>query len=126
MFDPPLADLSSSLPDAARWIEARYLGASTWLESRLPQAGTLIAGTTFSIYGRYIADMVRRIAQEWPFLLRVGLFVALVGFGFGLIIGTVAPLITAGLRWVETPFLVPAILSAFIVIGILAERSGRI
>ncbi|AKU91986.1 DUF3392 family protein [Vulgatibacter incomptus] len=126
MLDPHLANLPSSLPEAASSIEALYLRLSGWLEAHLAQAGTLIAGTTFSLYARNLGETVRRFAKSWPFILRVGLFVGLVGFGFGLIIATIAPVVTAGLRWVGTPFLVPAILAAFIVIGILAERNGRI
>lgn len=126
MMDPYLANLQSSLPEAATLVEASYLRLSVWLEAHLPQTGTLIAGTTFSLYGRILADRVRRVAHEWPFILRVALFVGMVGFGFGLIIATISPLVTAGLRWVGLPFLVPTILAAFLVIGILGERSGRI
>lgn len=121
-----LADLPASIPEAAQSLEALYLRGSSWLAARLPQAGAVIAVTTFSLYARHIADTARRVAQNWPFILRLVLFVGLVGFGFGMIVGTIAPLVTEGLRWVGTPYLVPTILAAFIVIGILAERSGRI
>lgn len=126
MPDVNLAEIPASLPEAALSLEALYLRGSSWLAAHLPQTGTVIAGTTFSLYGRHIADAARRAAQHWPFILRVGLFVGLVGFGFGMIVGTIAPLVTEGLRWVGTPYLVPTIFAAFIVIGILAERSGRI
>ena len=71
-------------------------------------------------------DRLRRVAYTWPFPLRAGLFISVVGLGFAAVIAACAPLVTAGLRSIGTPYLVPAILSAFILLGILAERSGRI
>lgn len=126
MLDPHLADLPSSLPEAARAIEGLYLRLSSWLEANLEQVGTLIAASTFYVYGRLLTEKLRQLTLEWPFIVRLGLFVGMVGFGFGLIIATAAPVVTAGLRWAGTPFLVPTILAAFLVVGILAERSGRI
>lgn len=133
MLDPivSLADLHlfafpGSLPEAATLVEGSYLRVSRWLADHLPRVGTLIAATSLSLYGRYITDSVRRFAHRWPFPVRAGVWITLVGFGFGLIIATVSPLVTAGLRAVGTPYLVPAILCAFILVGILAERSGRI
>lgn len=126
MPDLHLDDLSSQLPGIAQSIETHYLQLSGWLASHLPRIGTLLACITLSLYGRAIADRARRLALEWPFILRVGLFVAVVGFGFSLIIASVAPLVTAGLSRVETPYLVPAVFACFLVVGILAERSGRI
>lgn len=114
------------LPVVARSIETGYLLLASWLEGHLPRIGTLIAATTLSLYGRAIADRTRRLAEDWPFILRLSLFVSVVGFGFSLIIATTAPLIAAGLRLAGTPYVVPAIFGSFLVIGILAERSGRI
>ncbi len=114
------------LPGIAQSIESHYLQLSSWLESHLPRIGSLLACTTLSLYGRLLADRARQLAIEWPFILRVGLFVAVVGFGFSLIIATVAPLITAGLAMAGTPYLVPATFACFLIVGILAERSGRI
>ncbi|WP_373048558.1 DUF3392 family protein [Vulgatibacter sp.] len=126
LADLQLNDLPGTAPEAARLVEGSYLRLAGWLEGHLPRIGTLIAATSISLYGRYLTDTVRKTARDWPFLLRVGLFVVVVGFAVGAIIAAVAPLITAGLRSVGTLYLLPAILCAFIVIGILAERSGRI
>jgi len=118
--------LPASLPEAAGLVEGSYLKLSAWLAGRLPQIGTLLVAVTYSLYGRILSEALRRTASRWPFPLRLSVFVAVVGFGAGLIIASVAPLVTDGLRAVGTSYLVPAILCAFIVIGILAERSGRI
>jgi hypothetical protein len=126
MLDLHLAELPNSLPEAARSLEGQYLRLSGWLEANLPQIGTLIAASTFYVYGRVLTEKLRHFTTEWPFIVRLGLFVGMVGFGFGLIIATASPVVTAGLRWAGTPFLAPMILAAFLVIGILAERSGRI
>jgi len=119
-------DLPGSVPEAARLVEASYLGLAGWIERHLPRVATVLAGVSLSLYGRHVTEALRRIAWSWPFPLRAGLFIAVVGLGFGAIIAAVAPLIAAGLRQVGTPYLVPATLSAFILLGILAERSGRI
>ena len=124
--DLNVVELPRSGPEFAGLVEGSYLRLSLWLAEHLPQVGTLIAGTAFSLYGRYITEILRRIAHRWPFPLRAGLYIGVVGIGFGAIIATVSPVITAGLRLVGTYYLVPATLSAFILIGILAERSGRI
>jgi hypothetical protein len=130
MVDPILSfaelQMPRSLPEAARLIEGSYLALCHWIEAHLPQAGTLIAGASLSLYGRYITDGLRRTMVNWPFIVRAGIYIALVGLGFGAIIGTVAPLVTSGLRLISTPYLVPAFLCALILVGILAERSGRI
>lgn len=124
--DPFLAQIPSSVPEAARMIEGSYLRCSSWLAQHLPRVGTLISAALLSLYARHVNDTVRRVAAGWPFPLRVAAFVAVVGFGFGLIIAFASPLIAAGLRAVGTYYLLPATLCAFIVVGILAERSGRI
>jgi len=119
--DPPRTG-----PEAARLIEDSYLRLSGWIEAHLPEVGMLIAATLLSLYGRRISDLLRRITKRWPFPLRVALFIAVPGLGFAALIASVSPFITTAFKAVGTPFLVPAILSAFIFIGILAERSGRI
>jgi hypothetical protein len=124
--DSLLALIPSSLPEAARSIEGLYLRCSGWLAQHLPRIGTLIVAALLSLYARRINDTVRRVAAGWPFPLRVAAFIAVVGFGFGLIIAAASPLVAAGLRSVGTYYLLPATLCAFIVVGILAERSGRI
>lgn len=121
-----LVDLPRSVPEAARLIEGLYLGASAWLEAHLARVGTVLAGLSVSLSARHVTEPLRRFAASWPFPLRLALFVGVVGLGFGLLIGALSPFVTAGLRAVGTHYLVPAILCAFITIGILAERSGRI
>lgn len=124
--DPHLVDLPRTGPEAARLIETSYLRLSAWTANHLPRIGTLIVGVSLSLYGRYVTEGLRRVAYTWPFPLRAGLFISVVGLGFAAVIAACAPLVTAGLRSIGTPYLVPAILSAFILLGILAERSGRI
>jgi|GEM_PF-2141252 len=125
MRDLTLDAVVGHLPEVARSIETGYLGLSHWLEAHLPRISTLIAATTLSLYGRIITDRTRQLAQDWPFILRLALFVS-VALGFSLLIASVAPLIAAGLKLAGTPYLVPAVFGAFLVIGILAERNGRI
>ena len=67
------------------------------------------------------ANMPRLLPEK-----EAAVFITVVGLGFGLVIATLAPLVTTGLRAVGTYHLVPATLCAFITIGILAERNGRI
>ena len=132
MVDPNLfADLHvvplpRSGPEFAGLVEGGYLRLCAWIADHLPRVGTLVAATTLSLYGRYLTDALRRIARNWPFPVRTAVFIVAVGFGMGGIIATVGPLVAAGLGVVATPYLVPATLSLFIVIGILAERNGRI
>lgn len=124
--DLNVVDLPRSGPEFAGLVEGNYLRLSHWLAAHLPRVGTVIAAAASSLYGRHLTETLRRIAHGWPFILRAALFISVVGLGFGAIIATVSPLITAGLRVVGTVYLVPATLFAFILIGILAERSGRI
>lgn len=124
--DLQLAPVPRSVPEFARLVEGNYLRLCAFLAEHLPRVGTLVAATTLSLYGRYLTESLRRFSKDWPFVLRTCLFVVAVGFGMGTIIATVGPLVAAGLRWVAVPYLVPATLSLFLVIGILAERQGRI
>ena len=100
--------------------------ASAWAEAYLPQLGLIIAATLLSLYGVRITNLVRLRTQRWPFAVRTALFIVIAGLGFGAMIAALAPLITSGLRLVGQPFVIPTSLAAFIAIGILAERSGRI
>jgi len=125
MRDLALDAVVGHLPKVARSIESGYLELSSWLEAHLPRISTLITATILSFYGRVVTDRTRQLAQDWPFILRLALFVS-VGLGFSLLIASASPLIAAGLKLAGTPYLVPAVFGAFLVIGILAERNGRI
>src|SRR5690606_2649462 len=97
MRDLALDAVVGHLPKVARSIESGYLELPSWLEAHLPRISTLITATILSFYGRVVTDRTRQLAQDWPFILRLALFVS-VGLGFSLLIASASPLIAAGLK----------------------------
>lgn len=110
----------------ARAVEGTYGEASTWTETHLAQLGLVISGIALSLYSGRFALAIRRATHTWPFPLRLAVFVLLVGVGTGAVASALAPLVTAGLALVGTPYVIPTVLGAFMVVGILAERQDRI
>lgn len=110
----------------ARVVEGTYVEASTWTQAHLTKVGLMLVASLLSLYAGRVSLALRRHTHAWPFPLRLAAFVVLVGLGFGTVVGALGPLVSGALAHVATPYVIPTVLAAFIVVGILAERHDRI
>lgn len=129
--DPLLAqlqqvDVETVAVTTAQLVERTYVEASEYAEQHVPRIGLLITTSLMALYGGRITQAVRSVTLNWPFPLRAGLFIVVVGMGFAALLATVAPVLTALLEKVPRYHVIPATLVAFTLVGILAERNERI
>lgn len=126
-LDTLLAQLQQvDVETVARAVEGTYIEASAFAHQHVSRIGLLITTSLMSLYGGRITHAVRQITVKWPFPLRAGLFIVVVGMGFAAILGTVAPLVVSALELVPRYYVIPATLFAFTLVGILAEHNERI
>src|SRR5690606_18248277 len=97
----------------ARVVESTYVEASEFAEAHVKRIGLLITTSLMSLYGGRITQAVRSVTLKWPFPLRAGLFIVVVGMGFAALLATVAPVVTSALELVPRYYVIPATLCAF-------------
>ncbi len=111
---------------ASNGLRSNYLEFAQWTTGHLGILGTMIVASLLALYGAATTRFVARRIRNWPFPLRTAVFVLLAGFGFGIMIATGSVWVAKLLALAGTTYLPPVVLAVFMVIGILAERSGRI
>lgn len=82
-----------------------------------------IIATTLIIFGGAINGAVRNAVKSWNVALRVLVFILLCALGYGLLSAWLTGLLQGYLRGLNSEMLVLQVSLAFIVLGVLAERS---
>ena len=104
------------------WITDLLMQGSAWLRPYSGEMAVAFVATLLVIYGDAINATVRVFVKPYPMVLRITAFVALCTIGYGTMTvwgsGQVKNLM------VQVPDLVfaPLMLTAFIILGFLAER----
>ncbi|WP_404340500.1 DUF3392 family protein [Pseudoalteromonas mariniglutinosa] len=107
-------------------LERLAVTVGQWLHPYLYDIALLLVVCLVSLYADEVLKMTKRLVSQNHFIVRVSCFVLVTGFGFGLMIVFVTPfvsklLLILGLKWL--PVLV---LSAFMLLGILADRKKQL
>lgn len=108
------------------WLLSGVVMLSGQLRPHLVGVGTIIVSTLLVVYGNDINRAVKRLVSRQHLLLRYLTFILLCSVGYGLILLLCAPFITQQLQQLNSLWLAPIILSAFIFLGILAERKNHL
>ena len=107
-----------------------FTDLSIWLADgvrpHLVKVAMALVATTLFLYGGHIHAAVRKSIQGLHFVIRVLILIAVVAFGYGALSVVLALLLADLLATVSSAWLVPTILIAVLVLGILAERKNKI
>lgn len=82
-----------------------------------------IVATALIIFGGAINGAVRNLVKSWNVVLRVVAFILLCALGYGLLSAWLTGLLLGYLRGLNSEMLVLQVSLAFVVLGIMAERS---
>lgn len=97
-----------------------------WLKPYLYNIALLLVVCIVSLYANEIIKTTKRFVARRHFIIRVCAFVLVTGFGFGLLVVFVTPLISQLLMFFGTRWLAVMVVSAFILLGILADRKNQL
>ncbi|MCG5539764.1 MULTISPECIES: DUF3392 domain-containing protein [unclassified Halorhodospira] len=100
--------------------------SGTWVHGHVHDIALALVATLLVVYGGSINRFVARPLRPYPWLMRVGAFVLMCAFGYGLVTVWITPLLAEALLYIETRYLGVAVIGAFLVIGWLAERRNQI
>jgi len=96
------------------------------MRPHLHQIAIALSVTLLAVFGNDINGWVKRAVRKHPFPVRVGVFVLLVAFGYGLATVLVSSLVARMLVNVDNRYLACVVLLLFVLVGVLAEHKGNI
>lgn len=99
---------------------------SVWMRNHMASLSLAIVASSLAVSGGAISRTVRNSIKSCPFLVRAGVFVLLVTFGYGALTVLVASLLARGLACLDDRWLAPVVAIAFIVIALIAEEKKQI
>ncbi|MFT5882137.1 MAG: H+/Cl- antiporter ClcA [Crocinitomicaceae bacterium] len=112
IFYKPMNDIINDL--------ARFLREHGWTLCYAWSASLLI------IYGRVLANTAKNIAKTWHFFFRILFFLAVCGFGYGLLTVYLTKYLHRQLSQLPNLWYILAVFCAFLILGILADRKKQL
>ncbi|CAM4117442.1 DUF3392 family protein [Pseudoalteromonas ostreae] len=97
-----------------------------WLKPYLYNIALLLVVCLVSLYANEIIKTTKRFVARRHFILRVCAFVLVTGFGFGLLVVFVTPLLSQLLMFFGVRWLGVTAVAAFILLGVVAERKNQL
>ena len=97
-----------------------------WLKPYLYNIALLLVVCLVSLYANEIIKTTKRFVARRHFILRVCAFVLVTGFGFGLLVVFVTPLLSQLLMFFGVSWLGVTAVAAFILLGVVAERKNQL
>lgn len=104
------------------WIMDGLLQGAAWLKPYSGQLSVAFVATLLVIYGDAINRTVRVFVKPYPFALRITAFVLLCTLGYGALTVWGSSKVRELLTAVPDVYLPLVIASAFVILGVLAER----
>lgn len=104
------------------WITDFLLQGAAWIKPYTGQLAVAFVATLLVIYGDAINRTVRVFVKPYPFLLRISAFVLLCTLGYGALTVWGSGQVKQLLSSIPDIYLPIVIFSAFVVLGVLAER----
>ena len=93
-----------------------------WLTPYFSQMSLMLIATLLVVFGDLINNYVKQVLRPCHFIIRVSLFVLLCAFGYGALTLYGAPLVLHLVRFFPGYLQGAVFVSAFIAIGVFAER----
>ena len=103
-----------------------YNEFNLWVRSILPQISFAIIASLLIIYGNNVNKFVKKLLKRQKFFVRILIFVLVCGFGYGALTVYSANLLEDLLHSLDRNILTPILLSALLIVGILAERKNQL
>ena len=103
-----------------------YYKFNLWIHSIIPQISFAIIATLLIIYGNNINRFVKKLLKRQNFIVRILIFVLVCGFGYGALTVFSSELLEDFLCSLDKKLLTPILLSALVIVGILAERKNQL
>lgn len=95
---------------------------AAYVRPHIDDIALALVATLLVIFGDTINDLVRRMVRGQPVWLRVGVFIALCTFGYGMLSVWLTPVLESYLRTLSAGVFLGVVVGAFVLVGILAER----
>jgi hypothetical protein len=102
------------------------IGLSQAMRPHLSQIAIAISMTLLAIFGSDINAGVKGLVAKYPFIVRVGVFILVVAFGYGAASLLISYLFARALMQLDNQYLAAVVVLSFILIGVLAEHKGHI
>ncbi|MBP9955959.1 MAG: DUF3392 family protein [Pseudomonas sp.] len=99
-----------------------FVTLSRWCRGHLDEIALALVAALLVLFGPACNAWLQRQAGSLHFLLRTLLFVLLCAVGYGLLIVQASPWLAKALAQLNDYALGPALLLAFVAVGVLAER----
>jgi hypothetical protein len=103
-------------------ITELLLQAHAWLKPYSMQLAVAFVATLLVIYGDAINKTVRVFVKPYPFVVRIMAFVVLCTLGYGALTVWGSAQVHKLIHQIPAVFFAPVVLTAFIILGALAER----
>jgi len=97
-----------------------------WLAPYLYNISLLLVVCLISLYANDIIKITKRFVARRHFIIRIACFVLITGFGFGLMVVFVTPLLSQLLMMLGIKWLALSVLTAFIVLGVIADKKNQL
>lgn len=95
---------------------------SQWLSPYYSELSLMLMATILVVYGDVVNKYAKSLVSSWHFVFRTVTFVLLCAFGYGLMTLYGAPFLLHIIKYLPWHLQGVGIVSAFILIGILAEK----
>jgi len=96
--------------------------ASAWLKPYSAEMAVAFVATLLVIYGDSFNRVVRVFVKPYPMVLRISAFILLCTLGYGAITVWGSGQLNALILTLPNVYFAPVVVTAFIVLGVLAER----
>ncbi|MDN3380075.1 MULTISPECIES: DUF3392 family protein [unclassified Pseudoalteromonas] len=97
-----------------------------WLRPYLYNIALLLVVCLVSLYANDIIKVTKRFVARRHFFVRVAVFVLVTGFGFGLLVVFVTPLLSQLLILFGTQWLGIMVIAAFTILGVIADNKNQL
>ncbi|SEP83587.1 Protein of unknown function [Ectothiorhodospira magna] len=108
------------------WLDTILLQAGSWVRGHVGQIALALVATLLVIYGNDINRTLKIILRPYHRLLRLLGFVLMCAFGYGALTVFFTPLLANVLVMVDTRWMAPMVVGAFLLLGFLAERKHQL
>ncbi|EHQ52195.1 hypothetical protein ECTPHS_05856 [Ectothiorhodospira sp. PHS-1] len=107
------------------WLDDTLLQAGNWVRGHVGQIALAFVATVLVIYGNDINRVLKMILRAYHRLVRLLGFVLMCAFGYGALTVFLTPMLADAMLMVDTRWLAPMVVGAFLLLGFLAERKHQ-
>ena len=107
-------------------VSSVALTIGQWIQPHLYNISLLLVVCFISLYANDIIKVTKRFVARRHFIIRVLCFVAVTGFGMGLLVVFVTPFLSKLLMLLGIKWLALTLTGAFLVLGVIADKKNQL